>query len=785
MDSTRAAKPSPEIIELTIRAVHLESARKFSVQVQVRGGGTSQHSRSGQAVLDLTKLPHPATDPGIYGKNLADMLFHDPAVLQCWAILCHPYLTSAQRRVRVLLIVESDEQALHNVSWETLKLPYELDNTERATVSLHEAFSFARCPAQRTAFKHDSLKAPPRVLAVIASPADSRDYDLTPFDVESQVDSLHKALAWADIKVLASGTANPPTRQDLNEKLRRQYDIVCFICHGRIRHDDGKPILYLENEDGATDPITCNDLQRMLAEVSPPRLIILCACDTATANVHGSLGHALTAQGVPAVIAMNGMISTDTIQQYLTTFGQQVAQRDDIYEAAREARVQLREQESWWQPVLYARTDVSFKPAQQPAVASTAPTALTFTLVDLRRRHAAELHKLLQQGGVPETRLARTLCQVFHHYGILMPAPGRDGSFSTIQHLAAYVDESIIASTMGSPLLTFAAWVGDRLLTTENLDLHHKLVGWREAFCAEVGWTPAVIFTPKSPNTDANACLYLTIHLSAHDSGDLNQRTFTGRLVAEAWLWCSDIPRKQVPIDIDAANTTYELSGKSLAKLYGNLFQRVRHIIEVYQNRMVVEWMVPWRLLDWPFGQQIHVRGSMGDQAIGQLYPLVVRLDHAFFGQTVVPWIKHQERFVDRPYAPICGDEVQVRATIGDEAQVSDSAGSGDKEQPPLVLIVPSAPRLVSSRQPRTALKDLQALLEAKAAILLWPQPCRSNHRLESGLMIDELERLVINQLPACPPVALVKRADLVVVWDDLGRLPLAQEPVSYTQHPE
>lgn len=830
--------PSPpsiqETVEITISDVRIIAQHTFDVHIRVyvKSASLGDVEKSGRARLDITSLlALPDVAPEYHGEKLTSMLFSDPQVRDLWVSWYFSYFTSYQQRARVLLSIDSDVNELHNLPWETLRLPKILQESLPATISLRAGISFARRPAHGGTFNPSPSHRVLRTLAVISSPPSSTIYGLTPFDVESQITALKEAFCWSTLTVLASKTAQPPTLHHLQEALRENYDIVCFICHGYI--NEGMPTLYLEDEHGQPQWLERTVLQRMFAEVHPPQLVVLCACQSATRDVHGSLGHAFTAQGVSAVIAINDIISANSAREYLTAFGKHLFYGNDVYEATREARARVKELQYWWRPVLYARSDVMLLPSSDQVFlarkvfqhlttdqgrdhgqviaqilrqldqhlcgeeisayqlagavararlgtesgkqvarylahlalgrpilppADPTPPEMFSNIGEMRRRMANDLYSLLQ-GNVLATRMARTLYQVFHQYGVLAPAPEHN-SRDTVLRLADFPDEPIVVANMGSPLLTFSHWIGTSPSLDANGSLQRALSGWRGSFCKEMGWQEDQVFIPQLPKEYPDACLYLTIRLSAQEA-DLEQSPFSGQLTADAWLWCSDL-RNHVRIDTPHSNSTFELSGERLAQLYGDLFARVRHIIAAYSNNLVIEWMVPWRLLDWPFGQHINVVGLLGPQSLGSLYPLVVRLDHALYNQIVVPWFAHLERFVDHRYIPISREEVRVWPPTD----------AGDYETSALVLIIPTTIRIASSRQLKKTKEELLMLLSSKAAILLWSRA--NDHRRGTSTLptVEDFERFIINQPPARPPASLVNRSDLVVLWDDLARLP-------------
>ncbi|MCB9156120.1 MAG: SIR2 family protein [Caldilineaceae bacterium] len=96
-----------------------------------------------------------------------------------------------------------------------------------------------------------------------------------------------------------------------------------------------------------------------------PRLIVLASCQSAglgssdlTAHDEGALaalGPQLAEAGVPAVLAMQGNISMETVRQFMPVFFTELRRDGQIDRALAAARSRVRERPDWWMPVLYMR----------------------------------------------------------------------------------------------------------------------------------------------------------------------------------------------------------------------------------------------------------------------------------------------------------------------------------------------------------------------------------------------------------------------------------------------
>ncbi|PKN94701.1 MAG: hypothetical protein CVU44_02510 [Chloroflexi bacterium HGW-Chloroflexi-6] len=106
--------------------------------------------------------------------------------------------------------------------------------------------------------------------------------------------------------------------------LRDGADVLYLACHGVLA--ESGPILFLEDENGKMARIKAEDFVSQLAELEAsrlPRLIVLASCESAGKENAGSmaaLGPRLAEIGVPAVLAMQGKISMNTVKKFMPVF---------------------------------------------------------------------------------------------------------------------------------------------------------------------------------------------------------------------------------------------------------------------------------------------------------------------------------------------------------------------------------------------------------------------------------------------------------------------------------
>ena len=118
-----------------------------------------------------------------------------------------------------------------------------------------------------------------RALVVIANPTDLGDYpDLAPVDVPGVEARIKEALGDIQTTVLASG--GKASLSGMFQALSGDHDILYLMAHGMLVR--GKPYLFMEQKDGATDRVEAGNLISRIKELAnPPGLAVLASCQSA------------------------------------------------------------------------------------------------------------------------------------------------------------------------------------------------------------------------------------------------------------------------------------------------------------------------------------------------------------------------------------------------------------------------------------------------------------------------------------------------------------------------
>lgn len=147
------------------------------------------------------------------------------------------------------------------------------------------------------------------------------------------------------------------------------HQLLHILAHGQFKQSDGQAYLLLEGEGasgaarGSVQRVADQEIVDGLAGVHPPpQLVFLAACESAkrpmdAANPFVGLGPKLVLAGVPAVVAMQDLISIDIAHSVAGDFYRRLFDHGHVDRALNEARALVfqRDQFSWAIPALFLR----------------------------------------------------------------------------------------------------------------------------------------------------------------------------------------------------------------------------------------------------------------------------------------------------------------------------------------------------------------------------------------------------------------------------------------------
>jgi CHAT domain/SIR2-like domain len=263
--------------------------------------------------------------------------------------------------LRVRLFVGPSATALHTLRWETM-----LDPRDGSPLLTDENIVFSRYLSSND-WRPVRLrpKSALRALVVVSGPTDLDRFQarvLAPVAVDDEVARAQEGLSPLPTRVLSEH--GEVTEERLFSELRDGYDVLYLVCHGYLTDDD-EPTLLLENEDGTTARMRGSALVDRIRDLRRvPRLVVLASCQSAGVGeaehgngnrVMAALGPRLAEAGVPAVLAMQGDISMETISRFMPTFFHELQRDGQIDRAMAAARGAVRDRHDWWAPTLFMR----------------------------------------------------------------------------------------------------------------------------------------------------------------------------------------------------------------------------------------------------------------------------------------------------------------------------------------------------------------------------------------------------------------------------------------------
>lgn len=365
----------PEPIDLEIYLSRPE-AHTYSVELRASDpeDPAGRSPERATTVFDFEALRRQRLDYIAYGQLLTDALFSSPAV-RSYFDQARAVAQSGDRPLRLRLFVDRSAAELHELRWETLR-----DPQDGGWLLARPEVLFSRSLRSESWERvNRRSKSALRLLALIANPRDLADggYEvngqaLAPVDVAGETARLQSALGNIQQTLLASDPAQPgeASMQALSDRLANGCDILYLACHGALlsRQDPPGAYLWLEKADGTADLVHGEILVERIRSLLPaqrPLLVVLASCQSAgkgsdarlsdASDAMAALGPLLAQAGVPAVLAMQGDISMDTVAAFMPAFFSELSRDGRVDRAVALGRDAARSRPDAWMPVLYLR----------------------------------------------------------------------------------------------------------------------------------------------------------------------------------------------------------------------------------------------------------------------------------------------------------------------------------------------------------------------------------------------------------------------------------------------
>jgi hypothetical protein len=331
----------------------------------------------GRVKFDHKKLEDQWDDPVAYGTLLFNQLFAPDNVRKLFDTIMG-IIQNNNREARLRLFIERDADDLHRERWETL-----FDARPGAGWLLTDRrIRFSRFLANpRWEATNTRAKENLRALVVIANPSDVGQFGpvtapLSPIKVTEELERAKLSLGdlYKDEHVLVTDPAASKwvTKKALCTCLKTGFDVVYLACHGLLDDscDPPVPFLLLQDSAGNGDLVPGSEIADEIQKLDPsvrPRLFVLASCKSAgtgsggadeTADKSGALvatGPQISMAGVPAVLAMQGSITMETVSGFMPVFFTDLLTDGQIDRAVAKARSEVAGRFDSWMPVLYLR----------------------------------------------------------------------------------------------------------------------------------------------------------------------------------------------------------------------------------------------------------------------------------------------------------------------------------------------------------------------------------------------------------------------------------------------
>ena len=312
----------------------------------------------GQAHISLDELAALHYSPRDYGQKLADQLFQDPKLREFYG-RNKAVFDSNGVGIRLRLLIDPSASELQSLRWELL-----LDPESNRQLATSERVLFSRFMLSRD-WRVIKLRPKAELKAIIAvsAPNDLARFGLGDVDKAGEIARAREGLA--GIRAIVVGEDAPLTLASLIEAIRQGSDVLYLVCHGAMPKGSA-PCLFLQDEEGKTARVMADELAQRIGDLQEaPRLIVMASCESAgreegvntdgTSAAQSALAPRLAEAGVPAVVAMQGKITMETVKQAMPVFFRELLKDGQIDRAMAAARGAVRDRPDSWMPALFLR----------------------------------------------------------------------------------------------------------------------------------------------------------------------------------------------------------------------------------------------------------------------------------------------------------------------------------------------------------------------------------------------------------------------------------------------
>ncbi len=332
--------------------IHRAQGDGYQVELRFTNPASDAETAPAKGACDLrpAALAELLLEPGAYGKALAEQLFADEGIRRMYGQVMAA-ANAGGHLLRLRLHVGASAPELHDLRWELLADP---DSGDPLATSQRVLFS-----RYMTSEDWRTVKLRPRgelsALVAVSAPSNIEKYKLPRVPRDAEVARARACLQGVEVTVAGTGAEEPLTVDRLIKGLCG-VDILYLVSHGAVKN--GKAVIYLQRDDGEVQLVRAADLALRFKELPElPRLVVLASCDSAGggADANRALAPLLADAGVPAIVAMQGKISMETVEQLMPSLFSELLRDGQIDRAMAAARGCVRGQPDAWMPALFLR----------------------------------------------------------------------------------------------------------------------------------------------------------------------------------------------------------------------------------------------------------------------------------------------------------------------------------------------------------------------------------------------------------------------------------------------
>ena len=351
-------------LEISLHAAQAEAiGGEVPYQIELRfNNPNSQAERDpkrGECRINFEELLTCQADRQTYGHTLSSRLFANDTIRREYGQI-KTAVEAEGLFLRIRISIGPTAPRLHFLRWEMLT-----DPDSNAPLATSERFLLSRFLASQD-WRAVRLRPKRKLRAVlaVAAPINLADFKLAAIDAPAEVSRIRGYLEGIETTVI--GIQQPATLKVLLDGLRRGTDMLYLVCHGTLSKTN-EPILFLQDDGGRAAPTLGGELALRVSELpEPPRLAVLISCEsggTEDAPATGeepmasqaALAPRLAEAGIPAILAMQGKISMETIKLAMPVFFRELLIDGQIDRALAVARGAVLVRRDNWMLALFLR----------------------------------------------------------------------------------------------------------------------------------------------------------------------------------------------------------------------------------------------------------------------------------------------------------------------------------------------------------------------------------------------------------------------------------------------